>query len=285
MAREYIVYCDESIENGEFYSNFYGGLLITSQKLQSIIDDLETKKAGLNFKGELKWQKVTGNYLSKYIEFMDLLFDYIAAGDIKIRIMFTQNRNAAHHHGEYQKEHKYFLLYYQFIKHAFGLKYIDEGEQAYTKLRFYFDKLPDTREKSELFKDQIMGLSRLKMFRCAKVTFDREQIAEIDSSKHILLQGLDIVLGAMQFRLNDVHLKKPEGARCRGKRTIAKEKLYKHINSRIRELYPNFNIGVSTSDRGEPANRLVDPYRHWLFVPAGSIEDNRLAKTKKPRIR
>jgi hypothetical protein len=72
----------------------------------------------------------------------------------------------------------------------------------------------------------------------------------------------------MQFRLNDSHKEKPEGARLRGKRTIAKEKLYKHINQRIRRIYPGFNIGVNTSTRNEPENRWRDPYRHWLFKPS-----------------
>ena len=85
----------------------------------------------------------------------------------------------------------------------------------------------------------------------------------------------------MQFRLNDKHLEKPPGANQRGKRTIAKEKLYKHINKRIREIYPNFNVGVNTSDRGEVTNRWKDPYRHWIFKPSGAEIDTSNGKQKK----
>ena len=35
-----------------------------------------------------------------------------------------------------------------------------------------------------------------------------------------------------------------------GKRTIAKEKLYKYILSEIRTIHPGFNIGVKTGARG-----------------------------------
>ncbi|BCJ87503.1 hypothetical protein skT53_24880 [Effusibacillus dendaii] len=52
-----------------------------------------------------------------------------------------------------------------------------------------------------------------------------------------------------------------------GKRTIAKEKLYKHINKRIREIYPNFNIGISAGTKNIH-DRWLHPYRHWLFVPS-----------------
>jgi hypothetical protein len=80
------------------------------------------------------------------------------------------------------------------------------------------------------------------------------------------MQCLDVVLGSMQFRLNDKHKEKPEGSRFRGKRTIAKEKLYKYISQRIRKIYPNFNIGVSTA-RSDVRNSWLHPYRHWLFKP------------------
>jgi len=72
--------------------------------------------------------------------------------------------------------------------------------------------------------------------------------------------------GAMQFRLNDKHLEKPKGSRVRGKRTRAKEAVYKHINRRVRQLYPGFNIGVSTGTNNDHSMRWHHAYRHWLFV-------------------
>ncbi|QNP30698.1 hypothetical protein [Cylindrospermopsis curvispora] len=87
------------------------------------------------------------------------------------------------------------------------------------------------------------------------------------SHDHAVLQCLDVVLGAMQFRLNNKHKEKPDGARCRAKRTIAKEKLYLHIYQRISKIYPRLNVGVSTSIRGDTTNRWHHPYRHWLFKP------------------
>lgn len=72
----------------------------------------------------------------------------------------------------------------------------------------------------------------------------------------------------MAFRLNEMHKEKPEGQRRRGKRTRAKEALYKHINKRIRAIYPRFNIGVSTGTDGLAMNRWLHPYRHWNFLPS-----------------
>ena len=89
----------------------------------------------------------------------------------------------------------------------------------------------------------------------------------MNSHDHDILQCLDIVLGAIQFRLNDKHKQKPAGARRRGKRTIAKERVYRHINLAIRTIRPNFNIGITTGTDGNLSNRWHQPYRHWLFVP------------------
>ena len=56
-------------------------------RVRELITD---KKADLNLFGEVKWQKVSKNYLSKYIDLMSLFFDLVSGDIIKIRIMFTQ---------------------------------------------------------------------------------------------------------------------------------------------------------------------------------------------------
>lgn len=106
---------------------------------------------------------------------------------------------------------------------------------------------------------------------------------EIESDAHSILQCLDIVLGGIQFRLNDKHLEKPEGGRFRGKRTIAKEQVYKHINARIRKIYPGFHIGCTTSRREKSQNIWCDSYRHWCFKPKNhNVDENRgKNRTKK----
>ena len=81
-------------------------------------------------------------------------------------------------------------------------------------------------------------MGRTKEFRKAKIYIKEDQIAEVSSHDHVLMQCLDVVLGSIQFRLNNKHLIKPLGKKRRGKKTIAKEKLYKYILRRIRNIYP-----------------------------------------------
>lgn len=280
MSKEYIIYCDESADKGKFYSNFYGGVIVSSKDVENVNNLLREKASELGFTGEVKWQKVTAPYLDKYIQLINLFFDLMEQDLLKVRIMFTQNINIIRTTNEYQREYKYFLLYYQFIKHAFGLRFLPSTPQAPIRIRLYLDQLPDTKAKAQSFKGHIHGLQKDPIFRRIGLQFPEDQIAEINSKEHILLQCLDIVLGSMYFRLNDLHKEKPEGQRTRGKRTIAKEKLYKAISIRIRKLYPNFNIGVSTSSE-DKRNRFEHPYRHWLFVPEDSITDRTYGKGKK----
>ncbi len=277
MAAEYIIYADESEKKGRYYSNFYGGALVRSTDLMSVESALEQQKESLGFHGEVKWQKVTANYLTRYQQLMDLFFDFVAAGQIKVRIMFTKNIHVPQNLTREQTENQYFLLYYQFIKHAFGLAHSNPTKTP-VNCRLYFDQFPDTREKAEVFKGYLRGLSSSAEFRRARIRIGEQSIAEVTSHDHVILQCLDIVLGSMQFRLNDKHKTKPPGSHWRGKKTRAKEHLYRHMNRRVRSIYPNFNIGISTGVQGEEANRWHHEYRHWLFVPADHVRDRSRAK-------
>ena len=75
--RELILYCDESIKDGEYFSNFYGGALTFSNYIVDINETLNKTKCENNLFGEIKWTKVTEQYLDKYIAVIDKFFDYI----------------------------------------------------------------------------------------------------------------------------------------------------------------------------------------------------------------
>ena len=201
-------------KSNQYFGNFYGGALVRSVDLHDVLYQIALKKASLHLKDEVKWTKITANYLVKYIELMDCFFDLIAEDKVKVRIMFTKN----------------------------------------------------SKEQNTQFKAFLLGLNRNSDFKRAGVFLREDQIAEVDSHHHDLLQCLDVVLGAMAFRPNDKHLERPAGQSRRGKKTIAKETVYKHINSRIRLIYPNFKVGISTGKRGMES-LWEDSYRHWLFLP------------------
>ena len=282
MARRFVIFCDESAKKGPYFSNFYGGVLIEEASLEEINKVLNAKKLALNLMGEVKFTKITEAYQDKYTALIQLFFSLIAEGRLKVRLMFTQNINESPSLTYEQRENEYFLLYYQMIKHGFGLHYLDNPDEENVYLQLNFDKLPDSREKIAQFKAHLRVLEKTSEFRAKRIHLPYENISEIDSHKHPVLQCLDIRLGAIQFKLNGHDRIKIPGKNRRGKRTRAKELVYKVIYKEICRLYPGyaFNIGANTSFESGMDFRWRAPYRHWLFK-SRDAERNPDYKSKK----
>ena len=240
--------------------------------LQKTIDELRIDE-------EIKWQKVNEYWLERYQRLVDVVFCLMSEGKMKIRIFFRHNQFVPIGLSMDQKREEYQRLYYQFIKHAFGWEYANNGEKD-ENVSILLDDMPLSGQKNKDFKDILFGLNNDKSFKTAHLHLKDEDIAEVDSKKHLPLQVMDLILGAMCFRLNDKQKEKAEGKRVRGKRTIAKEKLYKHINMRIREIMPGFNVGISTSIRSKD-DVWSHPYRHWSFIPKEHERHGELTKKQK----
>jgi len=264
--RHYIIYADESDRRGIRYSNFFGGVLLRSSDRQSINDILIQKKAQLGLIRELKWQYVDASNVDRYIAFMDEYFSFVSTGRLKVRIMFTDNNHIVSGLERRHFEQQYFLLYYQFIKHAFGIRYCNPNALDRVYFSVLPDRIPDSEEKTEEFRNYLSRATNSAVLKDRNIFIRRDEINDVDSSKHVILQGLDIILGSINSRLNGKLKEKPAGQRIRGKRTRAKERLYKSINQNIRNIYPNFNIGISTGTKGIMENRWHHPYRHWCFA-------------------
>lgn len=242
-----------------------------------------SKKAELNLGSELKWQKVTAEYLQKYKDFCTYYFSFVRTGRLKVRVMYSQNVHRPIGLTDERREREYFLLYYQFIKHAFGMKYCNPNDLDRVFFSIMPDQIPDKEEKIERFRNFVCQIPHRKDMRARNVFIPRDQIVDVDSKRHVILQGLDIILGAMSAKLNFKLKEKPAGHARRGKRTIAKEKLYKHINSEIRSIYPGFNVGISTGRPNGQSDLWAHQYRHWRFIPRNFVYDRALGRNGRPR--
>jgi hypothetical protein len=283
VDKEYTLYCDESEKYGRFYSNFYAGVMVDSSQHDRIVSILEAVKKELHLQGEIKWSKVTERYLEKYQEIIKAFFTEIKAGHLRVRIMFRQNVYQPQGLTEEDHKNSYFKLYYQFIKNAYGLPFARLDSS--TKLRVYFDVFPENREAASQFKGFLLGLNKDRRIRKAGLSLRQEDIAEVNSHDHVLLQCLDVVLGAIQFRLNEKQNEKIYGSEIRAKRTIAKEKLYYTVLGEIKsikEIFKDFDIGISTfTPNNAFGERWSEPYLHWSFVPKIHIFRSEFAKVEK----
>lgn len=275
ITKRFVIFCDESAEEGEYYSHFYGGALVDWTDRQAIEAELQAKKDELNiFGGELKWTKISEPYAQKYCDFLDLYFDMVKAGRIKIRLMFSQNINVKPTFDDERTDNEYFLLYYQFVKHAFGLRYwnYDAGRWGNCKVAVYLDDPPQNAAKFDRFKSYMCTLSDFPFFSAAGVIIEKEDITGVNSRHHNILQGVDIILGGMHSKLNEVHTRVKPPARRLSKKAKAKSLVYAKIKERIWDIYPRFNIGGNTGTVADD-DRWNHPYRHWKFVPTGSVMD------------
>ncbi len=237
-----------------------------SEHIDEVESGLRRAKENVGLTREIKWTKIPSkdDLFEAYISVMDRFFEYIKMDMVKIRIMFTQNIHVPMNLTRQQKDNEYYLLYYQFIKNGLGLKHCGENPGDVIQLRFYFDDLAEG-DPTE-FKDFIYRLD-VNAWGSSRFFIARENVAEVRSHDHCILQCMDIILGSMCFRLNDKHLEKPPGKHRRAKKTVYKDRMYNHIYRHIREIHPNFNPGCNTGLRGPLENAWRQPYRHWLFVP------------------
>lgn len=273
------LWVDESDKHGSFYSNFYGGILIHSSHYNHVVDVLNQAISDLHIDEEIKWQKVNEYWLDRYMSLTDTIFSLMAQGYIKIRIFFRHNQYVALGLTQNQKREEYQRLYYQFIKHAFGWEFANKnGQPEYVKIML--DDMPLGGEENKDFKKVLFGLNKDPKFRNANLHIRPDEIIEVDSKRHLPLQVMDLVLGAMCFRLNEKQQEKLAESSVRGKRTIAKEKLYRHINMRIREIMSGFNVGITTGYRSKE-EMWEHPYRHWSFIPKEHERRKELTKKQK----
>lgn len=264
--KEYWIFADESVQDGKLFSRFFGGCIVPASRHAAIESRLSEKKDELGLGRELKWQRVTQQRLDHYQAMITSFFDELRADNLRMRVMFQDNESLQRRAPGADRHEPYYKLYYQFLKHAFGFQHMPELETG-TRIRLHLDQLPHTREQAAQFKGYIMGLPEIASLRSKLIKIDPSHITEVNSKEHAILQCADIVLGAMAFRLNDKHKEKPDGQRTRGKRTIAKDKLYRHILSEIRTLKPHLNPKISTASQPFPEGAWSMPYRHWLFKP------------------
>lgn len=215
----YNIWLDESDKTGLYYGNFYGGILIKSCDLEDVLSGMRriVEEAGLQDE-EIKWQKVNAYMLDKYISLVDFLFDLLEEDKVKIRIFFKKNSYIPKITSE-QKEKSYSILYYEFIKHAFGLQYSNASRKP-IRLELFLDEMPLKYADKVEFRKFICGLNNDINFKKGNIFITNNDIHEVNSKKHLPLQFMDLILGSINFRLNDKHKIKDPITGKRAKRTI-----------------------------------------------------------------
>lgn len=150
----------------------------------------------------------------------------------------------------------YTKFYFAFIKNAFNIFYAKKN----IKLRILFDDLPETKEQCAKFKKILIhSIISNRKPNTNKVFIKKQDIVEVDSQKHILLQCMDVITGLLDFSLNtDVYEIKQSN------RAKAKQKVWEFVLQKILEINPSINFDKTTSPIYSHKGWNC-PYQHFVY--------------------
>ncbi len=253
LTDKYIIVADESTKKGKNYSYFYGGAILLEAEyefISSVIEDFKSK-LGLN---EIKRTKITEKNYKDYIKVLKFFFAFVKSGYIKIRIMFSPNNQLMNIP---KKENVTFTkFYFAFIFNAFSIFYANRN----IRLRLIFDDLPETKSQCEEFKKCIKAKAKFNQkLNSNKVYINKQQIEEVDSKKHPILQCVDVITGTIDYYLNT-----PKEELIASKRAKARNEILKFILTQIQGMHENFIITETTSPIYSHKGWL-DRYKHFVY--------------------
>jgi hypothetical protein len=273
----YIAYADEAWTHDpeNRFWRFYGGALLRAAERERIERELNGLKATLGLEGEMKWTQVRPFNWERVAVVLDRFLDFVDERKIKLRYMWLdqafQDPDAL---STYHIEYGYYILYYFFLVFGLGLPWHDDPD-GLVSIEYFLDTLPDQPEKREAFRRFLLRAHNFKRFD-KQSRFRIVSVGDVDSKKHVILQCVDVIIGAVGFRLNHQHKAKKKNGR-RAEATKTKEQLYNRIRLRLGQIDMaergglSYAVGVNTGKSGDVANRWRHKFRQWDFRKPGSF--------------
>ncbi|MCK6569718.1 hypothetical protein L6V77_01250 [Myxococcota bacterium] len=270
------IYADEAWTHGgeplNRYWCFFGGILGLESALDRLNTDLGKIKASHQATGEVKWTNVKASNLQCCKDMVDCVAQQIREGHIRYRQMFLDRqfvRIAPNGEVEADGLTVQFKLFYQFLKHAFGLKYLPvapHGEKHRILVRL--DDHSSLKHKNGLrsFVENLpnyWGRHDLSI----EVTF-------VNSTRNNRLQICDLMMGAAGSHGNKAEKRRKPGQRGMTPKQKIKAELAKHIYDQLRQLNLEmcgstaFNWFETKSLCGDFRNVYAYSIRMWKFKPA-----------------
>lgn len=279
MPEIYEIYADEAWTHCNpplnRYWCFYGGILGRAADLDRFDTALRAIKKKNNVKSEVKWSKLKEDNISCYKEMVDELMLYLRSGSIKYRQMFLDRafvRIPEPGEPPITELDVQFKLYYQYIKHAFGLRYLPHAPDG-TQVLLRLDNHSSQGHKDRLvsFCEELPGyLHRPDL--TIRVTF-------VNSAKVPRLQVCDVLMGAAGSHGNKMFAKRAPGQRRITPKQKLRNELCKYIYEALKALDRDmrgsraFNWFESTGKGGDPTNLFHHAMRIWKFEPSNYVID------------
>ena len=274
----YEIYADEAWTHSSppllRYHCFFGGIFGS----QSLLGRLETelikiKQVNNLASAEVKWSALKPAKLLAYIQLIDCFFDHLDSANLTYRQMFRdrsfvycdQSGNTSSEKTELDVQ---FMLFYQFIKHSFGIQFLPVIHDVKHEILVRLDGHSSQRHKDDLERyinnlNQHWGRNDI----IVKASF-------IDSKSSNVLQLCDVIMGAAGSYGNKQHQLRSNGQRGMTKAQKPRYDLSKYIYNKIKALDAKhrgsraFNWFESTGMQGNPDSKLHHKLRIWKYIPA-----------------
>jgi len=281
MSAKYEIYADEGWTHGgqppNRYWCFFGGIFGEESDLERLNTELQKIKAAHEVKSEIKWTKVGANNITCCQAMVDCLFWHIRASKVKYRQFFVDRALVWTPTSGEQPDSDLtvqFKMYYQFLKHAFGLRYLPRNVNSpQSSVMIRLDDHPSPTHKEAL----VEFAERLPMFLHRPDL--QISVSFLNSGKHERLQICDLLMGAAGFYGNRHHEHRKPGQRGMSEKQRLKKSLAWHIYTHLRNLdaeergSKNFNWFESTGLQGNQQNLFNYKARMWKFQPTEHQRD------------
>lgn len=201
------IYSDESRHKGERFL-LLGAMWILEENVPILNERMAAirKKYGyekddkwIDFRGEIKWQKVSTKYLPVYKEVVDLFFDLIDEHVIRFCCMLVDTHDqAVKQHNNIKTDGFYKLLYQLYLHNC----------QVPGLYKVYPDRITNARHdvNLETLKRTLgSGLRHKFEDKVNPLTAPKRYVLEItpqESHKHESIQMVDLIMGALGYFQN-----------------------------------------------------------------------------------
>jgi len=265
----YEIWADEAWTHGgelNRYWCFFGGVMGPQPDVERLETELSKVKAAYGLKGEVKWSNVGGRNLKAYRAFVDCFIHLLQNTDLRFRQVFLDRSFVrVNELGVVEAKEDLdlqFLIYYQFLKHAFGLRHLPPAPPGDTnRILARLDDHSSQKHKTAL-ESFVKGLD------------PPIEVRFRDSAKSCRLQICDLLIGAAGSHGNKMHKRRQPGQRGMTDRQQPRYELAKYIYGKLRAVdaaergSAAFNWFESTGIDGDLANRYRYKLRIWKFIPS-----------------
>jgi len=198
-----LIYCDESRQNMDRYM-VIGGIVVSQQSLWFVEKTFaELRKLEKIGKTEMKWNKVSKSWQPKYERWVKEFFNLNRLNLVHFCSLIVDMHKVDHKRfNQGDKELGFYKFYYQLLLHCFGKHYCPNP--VTDRLIVYPDKRTTSYDVSGLTRYLNAGMkSKLGVGTNPFLSVEPKESKDYD-----LIQTADILIGAMGYHKNGLHVVK-----------------------------------------------------------------------------